>query len=91
MIDESVDVFFVEMTPWKINGWNRKITNLNRKIIFQTIIFRFDFNLRGCIFFCGAFSTGVARGIVLVSPSLCGSQPTLNGLAAKSDSLKNCF
>ena len=28
--------------------WNLKITELKRKIIFQTIIFRFHVNLRGC-------------------------------------------
>ena len=35
-------------TPRKINGWNLKITQLKRKIIFQTIIFRFHVNLPGC-------------------------------------------
>ena len=29
-------------TPRKINGWNLKINHLERKIIFQTIIFRFQ-------------------------------------------------
>ena len=37
-----------ENTPRKMNGWNLKITQLKRKIIFQTIIFRFHVNLPGC-------------------------------------------
>ena len=32
----------------KIMGWNLKITQLKRKVIFQTIIFRFHVNLPGC-------------------------------------------
>ena len=35
-------------TPWKINGWNLKITYFKRKIIFQTSIIMFHVNLRGC-------------------------------------------
>jgi len=37
--------------PWKINGWNLKIHPWKRKIIFQSIIFRFYVNLPGCIRF----------------------------------------
>ena len=37
--------------------WNIKFTLLKRKIIFQTIIFRFYVNLRGCIHFLGTFSS----------------------------------
>ena len=33
--------------PWKLT-WNLKITCLKRKIIFQTFIFRFHVNFRGC-------------------------------------------
>ena len=48
--------FFPKLyTPLKMNGctpgrltWNLKITHLERKIIFQTIIFRFYVNLPGC-------------------------------------------
>ena len=40
--------------PFKIHPgrltWNLKITQLKRKIIFQTIIFRFHVNLPGCMF-----------------------------------------
>ena len=35
-------------TPRKINGWNLKITQLKRNIIFQSIILRFHVNLPGC-------------------------------------------
>ena len=40
-----------EMEPNQIvvHPWNLKITQLKRKIIFQTIIFRFHVNLPGCI------------------------------------------
>ena len=36
--------------------WNMKFTLLKRKVIFQTIIFRFYVNLRGCIHFLGTYS-----------------------------------
>ena len=36
-----------ELTPWKIN-MEPKITQLKRKMIFQTIVFRFHVNLPGC-------------------------------------------
>ena len=40
-----------EMKPNQIvvHPWNQKIAQLKRKIIFQTIIFRFHVNLPGCI------------------------------------------
>ena len=41
-------------TPWKIN-MEPKTTQLKRKIIFQTIIFKFHVNLPGCISFSGPF------------------------------------
>ena len=38
-------------TPGKINGWNLRIhPNLKRKIIFQTIIFRFELLIFGGVF-----------------------------------------
>ena len=36
------------LDPRKMNGWNLRIHPWKRKIIFQTIIFRFYINLRGC-------------------------------------------
>ncbi len=42
-------ILYVQFTPWKINGWNLKITCLKREIIFQTSIFGFDVNFQGCI------------------------------------------
>ena len=33
---------------WKINGWNIKITQLKRNIIFQTFIIVFHVNFQGC-------------------------------------------
>ena len=42
--ERSVDVD----TPLKINGWNLKITQLKRKIIFQTYIIGFHVNFPGC-------------------------------------------
>ena len=36
--------------------WNLKITQLKRKIIFQTIIFKFHVNLPGCIPFISSIS-----------------------------------
>ena len=41
-------------TLWKIN-MEPKTTQLKRKIIFQTIIFKFHVNLPGCISFSGPF------------------------------------
>ena len=41
----------VARTPRKMNGWNLRIHPWKRKIIFQTIIFRFYVNLPGCSFF----------------------------------------
>ena len=35
-------------TPLKINGWNLKISQLKRNIIFQTLIFGFQLNFPGC-------------------------------------------
>ena len=52
---ESIDFpdfqMVVMLTPREINGWFhlRIRAPWNRKIIFQTIIFRFYVNLRGCI------------------------------------------
>ena len=37
-------------TPWKINGWNLKITHLERKMIFQTSMIMFHVNLPRCIY-----------------------------------------
>jgi len=37
-------------TSWEINGWNPQITNLDRKMIFQTSMILFHINLRGCSF-----------------------------------------
>ena len=43
----------LESTPLKFNGWNLRIrAPWKRKIIFQTIIFRFYVKLRGCIWLC---------------------------------------
>ena len=39
-------------TPLKINGWFPKITQLTRKIIFQTSIFPLHVNFQGCNFCC---------------------------------------
>ena len=39
---------YLKIHPGRI-AWNLKITQLKRKIIFQTIIFRFHVNLLGCI------------------------------------------
>jgi len=35
-------------TPRKMNGWNLNITQLKRKIIFQTSILGFHVNFPGC-------------------------------------------
>ena len=41
--------FFLLTTPRKINGWNLRLwAPWKKKIIFQTIIFRFYLKLRGC-------------------------------------------
>ena len=40
--------FFSAGHPWRLT-WNLQITQLSRKIIFQTIIFRFHVNLPGCL------------------------------------------
>ena len=39
----------VQEKTWKINGWNLRIHPWKRKIIFQTILFRFYVILWGCI------------------------------------------
>ncbi len=36
-------------TPLKMNGWNQKISQLERKIIFQSSIFEFHVNFPECI------------------------------------------
>ena len=46
---ETCHVILVVTPPRKINGWNLKITQLKKKIIFQTIIFRFHVHLPRCI------------------------------------------
>ena len=38
-------------TPLKMNGWNLKITQLKRKIIFQSSILKFQVNFPGCMFY----------------------------------------
>ena len=37
----------LQITPWKINGWNLQITYLERKMIFQTFMIMFHVNLPG--------------------------------------------
>ncbi len=39
-------------TPWKVNGWNLKITCLKRKIIPQTFIFGNRFNFQKSMLGC---------------------------------------
>ena len=42
--------FTHRITPWKINGWNLQITHLERKMIFQSIIFRCKMLIFGGVF-----------------------------------------
>ena len=48
-LDVSVPPIVMEVKnrPWKMNGWNLKITCLKREIIFQTFIFGFLFSFLG--------------------------------------------
>ena len=46
-------------TPRKINGWNLRIPSWKRKIVFQTIIFRFYVNLRGCTSYLGGGNSNI--------------------------------
>ena len=36
--------------PWKINGWNLRVTHLERNMIFQSSMILFHMNLEGCIY-----------------------------------------
>ena len=53
--EERLEDTYVSVVIWRIHPgrltWNLKTTQLKRKIIFQTIIFRFHVNLPGCICF----------------------------------------